>query len=711
MASDGWLSTAKSVSEIKKAKEQAVANRRARNGRAPPPKAKATKKPKKQTKLRMAKRDDSFINDDSDEESFHASESDDDEDYHSGGDETDEDEEDWNDGVSESDNDDDVVEISKPQLSRSQRASKRGQTKISLGAKSKWQQDAAADSIEESPMPPPKKRGKQLADIKRRPAKKQSPVDSSEDLSEEEDDIYAASVQADAPSYSSKRKEVDSDYTSDEKDVPNLKKRSRYFARDEEEKKDDSMDEEKNPAIDLASETDDEYFGSKTTKKKNRRKVESDSDSDSEFGLDHMARKPTTDAGQSGLDSSDAEVSKQGLDDTPMKEHIAEDDYVDSDEGAALTWALKESTKASHKRLKKKKKGKKADKQVKSTAKTVYKDDTMDDPLADDSDVELLMEEDDEVDVYETSVNSEEQTAQIVLREANALSRTIVSTVSGWYGMASFASSQDSIGSQGGGVQGLILDEGALNIGCYKGNAATKTVESVVPGDEPPKTEVSSDSTIEPPAADNESMSLGSDDDTPNVDNTTASTNAKEKKSMCVKPPEKKRSRFQSDSSDSEADEVAMARLAEVIAARKRAAGSDASKPEAPPAKPLIYADSDSDDGEEVRRRLQEKLDAKKKLLEGSKSADEASNPEDAKPLASATETIQIGSNDPLWITDATMKQIMPDVKLAEYQLLGVNWMALLNRTKFGLKGKNGEGLTVNGILADEMGLGKVSAR
>ena len=180
---------------------------------------------------------------------------------------------------------------------------------------------------------------------------------------------------------------------------------------------------------------------------------------------------------------------------------------------------------------------------------------------------------------------------------------------------------------------------------------------------------------------------------------------------MCVKPPEKKRSRFQNDSSDSEADEVAMARLAEVIAARKRAAGSDASKPEAPPAKPLIYADSDSDDGEEVRRRLQEKLDAKKKLLEGSKSADEASNPEDAKPLASATETIQIGSNDPLWITDATMKQIMPDVKLAEYQLLGVNWMALLNRTKFGLKGKNGEGLTVNGILADEMGLGKVSAR
>lgn len=722
MAGDGWFSTAKSASDVKRAKEQATAKRKARNGRAPPPKAKATKKKpaKKQTKLRVTKRDDSFINDDSDDsfhESDHESELDDDEDYHSGKDETDdEDEQDlWNDGISDEDDDVVVIGNSKPKLSRSQRVSKRSQTKISLGAKSKWQQDADADSLEESPMPPPKKRGKQLADMKRRAAKKPSPVDSSEDLSEEEDDIYAASEKANVPSYSSKRKNVDSDSTYDEEPKRTVKKRSRYFASDGEEKKDDSIDEMENQAIDLASESEDDDIGPKAAKKKNRRKLESDSDSDAaEFGLDRMA---TT--SQGGLDSSDAVDSEEELDDTPMKQHITEDDYADSDEGAALAWAVKESTKASHKRLKKKKKGKKAKKQqVKTTAKTVYKDDTMEDPLADDSDVELLMDEDDENDAYETSVNSEEQTAQIVLREANALSRTIVSTVSGWYGMDSHTLSQNSNGSQGGRVQGLILDEGALNVGCYNGNIAKQTVESVVHVDDPKpsKTEVTTaGSLVEPPAGDNAGMSLGSDDDTPNADNKTESTKNMKPMNVAVVPAKKKRSRFESDSSDSEEDEVAKARLAEVIAARKKAAGPDANKPDAPPAKPLIYAESDSDDdAEEIRRRLQEKLDAKKKLMDGSKSADEAIDPEDAKPLASATDpqqTIQIGSNDPLWITDATMKRIMPDVKLAEYQLLGVNWMALLNRTKFGLKGKSGEGLTVNGILADEMGLGKVSAR
>ncbi|KAL3768302.1 hypothetical protein ACHAW5_007965 [Stephanodiscus triporus] len=60
--------------------------------------------------------------------------------------------------------------------------------------------------------------------------------------------------------------------------------------------------------------------------------------------------------------------------------------------------------------------------------------------------------------------------------------------------------------------------------------------------------------------------------------------------------------------------------------------------------------------------------------------------------------------NDETWISDETMKGILPNVKLAEYQLLGVNWMALLNRTKFG-GGKMSK--NVSGILADEMGLGK----
>eukprot|EP00577_Skeletonema_sp_RCC1716_P002404 CAMPEP_0113411986 /NCGR_PEP_ID=MMETSP0013_2-20120614/22582_1 /TAXON_ID=2843 ORGANISM="Skeletonema costatum, Strain 1716" /NCGR_SAMPLE_ID=MMETSP0013_2 /ASSEMBLY_ACC=CAM_ASM_000158 /LENGTH=1115 /DNA_ID=CAMNT_0000298425 /DNA_START=26 /DNA_END=3373 /DNA_ORIENTATION=+ /assembly_acc=CAM_ASM_000158 len=68
---------------------------------------------------------------------------------------------------------------------------------------------------------------------------------------------------------------------------------------------------------------------------------------------------------------------------------------------------------------------------------------------------------------------------------------------------------------------------------------------------------------------------------------------------------------------------------------------------------------------------------------------------------------------DKTWISKETMKQVLPNVELAEYQLLGVNWMALLNRTTFGSTGSKkttdgGDmGVAVNGILADEMGLGK----
>ena len=68
-------------------------------------------------------------------------------------------------------------------------------------------------------------------------------------------------------------------------------------------------------------------------------------------------------------------------------------------------------------------------------------------------------------------------------------------------------------------------------------------------------------------------------------------------------------------------------------------------------------------------------------------------------------------ADDNEWISREVMKKIMPSVELAEYQLLGVNWMALLNRLNFrkeGKKGKDGK-MNVNGILADEMGLGKVS--
>lgn len=71
--------------------------------------------------------------------------------------------------------------------------------------------------------------------------------------------------------------------------------------------------------------------------------------------------------------------------------------------------------------------------------------------------------------------------------------------------------------------------------------------------------------------------------------------------------------------------------------------------------------------------------------------------------------------HDESWISKETMKQIMPGVELAEYQLLGVNWMALLNRTTFGSNSKcssskkrpddRNRGMTTNGILADEVRL------
>lgn len=64
--------------------------------------------------------------------------------------------------------------------------------------------------------------------------------------------------------------------------------------------------------------------------------------------------------------------------------------------------------------------------------------------------------------------------------------------------------------------------------------------------------------------------------------------------------------------------------------------------------------------------------------------------------------------DDNEWISKETMKKIMPTVELADYQLLGVNWMALLNRLTFmkgsGIRGKKDGKMNVNGILADEMG-------
>ena len=65
------------------------------------------------------------------------------------------------------------------------------------------------------------------------------------------------------------------------------------------------------------------------------------------------------------------------------------------------------------------------------------------------------------------------------------------------------------------------------------------------------------------------------------------------------------------------------------------------------------------------------------------------------------------------WITNDEMRTVCPNVTLKEYQLIGVNWMALLHRMTFDIKANNSRsskrkrGTRVNGVLADGMGLGK----
>lgn len=56
------------------------------------------------------------------------------------------------------------------------------------------------------------------------------------------------------------------------------------------------------------------------------------------------------------------------------------------------------------------------------------------------------------------------------------------------------------------------------------------------------------------------------------------------------------------------------------------------------------------------------------------------------------------------WISNEVMQEVLPTVTLAEYQLLGVNWLAMLHSMTCKVQGK---ATNVNGILADEMGLGK----
>jgi hypothetical protein len=57
-------------------------------------------------------------------------------------------------------------------------------------------------------------------------------------------------------------------------------------------------------------------------------------------------------------------------------------------------------------------------------------------------------------------------------------------------------------------------------------------------------------------------------------------------------------------------------------------------------------------------------------------------------------------SKDHKWISAEVMASICPNITLAEYQLIGVNWMALLHGMKCKVNGSRGHS-NVNGILAD----------
>jgi SNF2 family DNA or RNA helicase len=76
-----------------------------------------------------------------------------------------------------------------------------------------------------------------------------------------------------------------------------------------------------------------------------------------------------------------------------------------------------------------------------------------------------------------------------------------------------------------------------------------------------------------------------------------------------------------------------------------------------------------------------------------------------ALALSSMDEAAAPASDDHNWISQELMRKICPNVTLANYQLIGVNWMALLHGMKCEVKGRKSH-TNVNGILADEMGLG-----
>jgi SNF2 family DNA or RNA helicase len=87
-------------------------------------------------------------------------------------------------------------------------------------------------------------------------------------------------------------------------------------------------------------------------------------------------------------------------------------------------------------------------------------------------------------------------------------------------------------------------------------------------------------------------------------------------------------------------------------------------------------------------------------------AADHSTSSTSTSSTSTSTST-STGSKE--WISQETMTQILPNVKLSNYQLIGVNWLSLLHGMECTIEGKKNRQTNVNGILADEMGLVRYS--
>ena len=78
----------------------------------------------------------------------------------------------------------------------------------------------------------------------------------------------------------------------------------------------------------------------------------------------------------------------------------------------------------------------------------------------------------------------------------------------------------------------------------------------------------------------------------------------------------------------------------------------------------------------------------------GNDKGDDSADTTDASAVAT-TDDQKMSST---WISEETMKKVVPTVKLAPYQLIGVNWLAMLHKLTVDV---NGTPTSVNGVLAD----------